>query len=83
MIVPGPGNYNHSREVLFGSVNGGTIAKTGREDGLYGKNSNGAVPGPGRYGGSRNKPIKVKGGFKFGKEIRGTELSGNKVPGPG
>jgi hypothetical protein len=68
---------------LFGNVNGGTIAKSGRDSGVNGKSAKGSVPGPGRYGGSRNKPLAITGGFKFGRDKRGTELIGNGVPGPG
>lgn len=44
--TPGPGSYSHQKDATVASVNGGTIAKTGRAASSY----KDKVPGPGQYG---------------------------------
>lgn len=83
MMIPGPGSYNSSKNALFSNVNGGSMARTGRDKDPYGKSATGSVPGPGQYGSSKLKRDGFKGGYSFGQEKRGTELKGNGVPGPG
>ena len=79
--TPGPGSYDHRKDSTYGSVNGGTIPKTGRVSAQH----KDKIPGPGQYGRNNQGGLsKTHGnGWSFGKEERGIQLKGNQVPGPG